>query len=1176
MPVCPNKKSPAWEALNKGLKDKNPKKSDKEIEAMAYVAFFRKGDIPTVDEAVSLLFKGKTKKMNDEAKAAFRAFRFAKTEGGREKAREQKEFAARVKEYLSTAEPLRGALNQRQVGAIVRRAADIGTSEKSFKKFTDYFDKVVENANYEADLSKGKELQKKLTKPFADAADIIKRMKALPLDSLSAKDLLKFNEIAENYVASTKSPGKLGYEAFDVAKAETMLKPIEDSVRDMMIKEVEDAYNVIGLTKEEAKLYEDMLGSDDIDAFIDNLEEAKRKDLLFNARRIADYSQLGLKEMVGTMEQSLVDMYGKDTYKKMKKLSEAKIDFVTDPKELAFIAKTMDNMVVNQSDANITNALTMVGGAERASKGPEITSRIVTFKPGNVSRDFYKVPMLFKRIFGDRIVAGRVRSITGMDAMVTASGSAEKDAISKVKQWNKFKKDNKISNSVESDVIMGVYAHLNDVKKGSEDVDFIDNKKQIELSIDRYLGSTDYDDVKIGEFARGLYEESLKDIYTHNDFVEKFNSLYGPEVKGAKWVKENLWDEQLPEMVRHARQDLNEDIDVDLRENYHPRTYKKVVKTLELNDITEKMFNHDSLTPKETGRTKERRLKNTLPKNKVVSLSFEQNSFRVYQENLFTMRSYEPVKTFYYMSKNKGFDQMFGGADNAEFIYQTYKSMYDMIRYGKKQSDRLSRTVGMELLRASKNIGAAVALGRPTQYFSQSIVMINTILQNPKYTMEVVSKNIPSDLPLLNLAPIGFRDVEMGAVGRAEETQVLTYTKTKRKVRRALNTMGEVSSWIRETVLTPLVNADVTMSKKSFLAYYLKYMNDVAKIPTSAGDLATEHLRIDDVRREALSYAQQAVDETQSVSSRSMQSSFEKNQNGNAFNEVIRGIVMPFNSFSSNTRTRIIEDGRKVVYGNNRQKKEAAIDLTGTVAESAAYQAFNVFVLAGIYRFGIKEVLKKVYDIEDDTELYENISNDFKKFRTNVLKELFFSGAGGAIEANGVLLMNMLSFKLQQITEEESGNDFFSWLKEDPTFRPEYQPRAADNFSFMDNLGVYSIPYRTGKVAYDEIRAGVEGVTKSDIQFQKNIKRGKKETDLFGRVRDEIELTEEQKRFYLFMGLLNGMSAISGFNDADIIRAGESLKRGIERKAGGSSSKPAKGGGGMRMGGMGGGMKMGQ
>lgn len=216
MPVCPNKKSPAWESLNKGLKDKNPKKSDKEIEAMAYVAFFRKGDIPTVDEAVSLLFKGKTKKMNDEAKAAFRAFRFAKTEGGREKAREQKEFAARVREYLSTSETLRGALTPKQIGAIVRRASDIGTSEKAFERFTQYFDKVVQDANYDARMKEIRDLQKKAAKQKTALSLVIKEFTKINPEDIPLNAIDKYRKSLEDIVGEIKNPAGIRDMFYDV------------------------------------------------------------------------------------------------------------------------------------------------------------------------------------------------------------------------------------------------------------------------------------------------------------------------------------------------------------------------------------------------------------------------------------------------------------------------------------------------------------------------------------------------------------------------------------------------------------------------------------------------------------------------------------------------------------------------------------------------------------------------------------------------------------------------------------------------------------------------------------------------------------------------------------------------------------------------------------------------
>ena len=56
MIICPNKTSPAWKRLVQDIKDKF-KTDDKKAEDLAYLAFFRHGDIPSSDEAFLLLQK---------------------------------------------------------------------------------------------------------------------------------------------------------------------------------------------------------------------------------------------------------------------------------------------------------------------------------------------------------------------------------------------------------------------------------------------------------------------------------------------------------------------------------------------------------------------------------------------------------------------------------------------------------------------------------------------------------------------------------------------------------------------------------------------------------------------------------------------------------------------------------------------------------------------------------------------------------------------------------------------------------------------------------------------------------------------------------------------------------------------------------------------------------------
>jgi hypothetical protein len=1140
-----------------------------------------------------LEYEGRFKEAEAKLAAEIEGKKTGRKEGVKEQTAFQKEFSKRISDFIKTSEKLRGVLSPKQVESVVRKAASVGTSDKAMMKFTQYFEKVVSNANYDKDLSTGISLQKKLVKPFAEAAALVKRMKNLPLEYLSAEDLTKFNELASSYVASTVAPTSSGYRAFDVAATEKLFKPIEDAVNDAITADVEAAYGVIGLTNEEALVLDEFMSSEDMDMFLKNLAEAKKKALRTNLEKVADYSLLGLKEKLDSGSEEvtvnsidevpkqyrdsvvvnsageatvgkkiiglpigketkvplgkvsytytipgqesirLQEEYGKDFVEKLRRISEVNPATITDNNQLAELIKTVDNVIVNNSNANVGNVLAIVLATENTPKLEKATNPVTKFLVGAIAKFYYDTPIVLQRMFGNTTIEAAIRRLTGLDAVITASTDAERIVIDKVKEYQKFRKEIGLDNSAETDITVGVYADLINVKNGSEDADFLNNKAQLEQSIDAYNSSSDPEDQYIGKLLQFLYDSSVKESNTLADFKKNYSFMHPKEVKAAEWVNKNIWKENEAEFKRHAEEDLNETFDAAERENYQPRRYKRVSKESEQFDPNETIFKNSSLKPKETGRSKERKLINTIPDNKAVEYRFEFNTFKTYQEQLFTSKSHLGAKTFHYISKNKdAMQKIFGGKANSDFFAESYKKQYEQMRYGKKQVDELFKSVIMSATRILKDLGSAIALGRPTQAISQATPLALAAVKNPKYMFEVISSKVPNDIELFNLAPIGSRGIEMGAAGRAEEAEALTYSKTQRGAKKVLSTISDVTSKIRELSLTALTKTDVYVAKKSFAGYYLKYMNDVAKIPTTAKDLETEHQRMNEDRQMALSYAQQSVDKTQGVSTRILQSEFKKNQSGSSWGEIIKNIIMPFNNFSSNTKARTIEDGAKIIYGNNAQKAEAARDLAGTVLETAAYQAINVFLVSGIYRFGIKEVLKKAFDIEDDEEFYDTMSGSFRKYYTYVLRDLTVSGVGPTVEAAGVYVLNRIAYLFSEDAFSDTGKDFFEWLKDEPTFQPSYKPKNTSEFAFYDGLGVYGIPFETFQKSISDASYAI---------------KGKAEIPTFMGKSKEIELTKEQQRFFLFMGIANGISALSGFQDADIMRAGERLKSNIKR-----------------------------
>lgn len=1150
MPICPNKSSEQWKSLITKLKERNPKDTDQRIEDYAYFAFFSKGDgsIPTIEEAAGILFKGKTKQIKQDVKESFGAFRFGKKVSTAELKEAQTKFAKDVSDYLREGTQIKGVLSNAQVAAIVRRASKVGAGEASFKKFTDYFEKVVDNANYDAELSETKALQKKLVKPFADAASLVNRMRKIPIDDMSAEDLTKFKDIAQRYVDSQKPTTSKDYRPFEVSQAEADFAPIEKSVKEKMVSDIESAYDVFGLTEEEATMMDDFFSAEDMDAYMQNLNESKKKVLRDNLTKIVDYSVIGLKEKLNVDKDVYLEKYGKGFVSKLDLISKVDVNRIEDNKQLALLKKIIDNVIVNDSNASVNDAYAIVSAAENVPSLVKDTAPFKKFKVDWFNKIYADTPIILQRIFGNTLTEGKIRRKTGLDEIITASTDSEREAINIIKQYKEFRKSIGLDNSAETDITIGIFSHLNDVKRGSEDADYRDNKSQLEKSIDMYLNSTDVEDNLIGSYVKDVYDNVVKDYNTISEFKQKFNEFYPNESKASEWANKNIWKKYEGEFKSYAEESINETFEPQDRDAYYPKRYKKIIETHESFDPSENMFKLTTLKPVETGRTKERRLTSEIPKGKAIDFRFEYNTFKTLQEQIFVTRSFSGAKRFYYMSQYKDFNEIFGGTENAQFFSRNFRSQYELLRFGRRKVDELSKSTFMAAMRFTKDVGSAIALGRPTQALSQATPVILAMVKNPKYMLEVITSKTPSDMELFNLAPIGSRGIEMGAVGRSEEAEAITYTKTKRGIKAVGATISEAARKTRELSLTALVTTDVAVARKTFCSYYLEYMNEVAKIPTTVKDLPTEHLRMDDVRKEALSYAQQALDKTQGASSRALLSEFKRNESGSSYNEIVKNIVMPFNNFSSNSKARLIEDVRKSLYGNGLQKAEAAKDLTGSILETVGFQAINVFIVTGIYRYGVKEVLKKAFNIDDDEDFYESLSGSFKKFYTNTLRELTVSGFGTGVENAGVYTLNRIAYLFSQDAWSDTGKDFFEWLKTEPTFQPQFTPRSTDELLPFDNIGVYGIPFRTLGDSYDEVRAGIEGTTTADVYFNTRKKSERKETEISGISRKEIELTEDQRRFFLFMGILNGVSALSGFNDADIIRGGEAVKRKIERE----------------------------
>lgn len=286
MPICPNKKSPAWTALIDDLKNKNPKSTESNIEALAYIAFFKKGDIPTIQEATDILFKGKTKTVKAEIRDVLSSFKLGRSTGIKNVKEGLKEFVGKVSDYTKTLSSA-GKISVSQGKSIANKAAKIGTSEASFNKFVKYVDNVVENANYAEEVADIRKMQKSALKGKDPLSTEIKEFIGISPEDIPLQSLTKYKQALDLLTGKVKDPSLMRemsaeiqdikqqlldeYEAKSVATVEQAEAMLND-INAIQLDSVESYRNKIGEINKLRRKVDQLLDNGDItDVEYDNI-----------------------------------------------------------------------------------------------------------------------------------------------------------------------------------------------------------------------------------------------------------------------------------------------------------------------------------------------------------------------------------------------------------------------------------------------------------------------------------------------------------------------------------------------------------------------------------------------------------------------------------------------------------------------------------------------------------------------------------------------------------------------------------------------------------------------------------------------------------------------------------------------------------------------------------------
>ena len=1056
-------------------------------------------------------------------------------QGTKEQADLQKQFTDVVTNYVKEAE-LNGSLEPKQAKALLTRAAKVGTNPKRLQDFIKFADKVIDDANYAGRLSEAKSLQKKVTSDksaFANNLDVLRSLKRIPVENLSPEGLERFIEIAENYRKSKLPVGNKEYTPFKTDEAIRQLESIQKELDDQVIKDAEELSGVTGLSKEEADLMREAFEAGNFDAFESNLEEAKAKTLRDGLIKQAEYSQYTAEDISAYDFHSAARRW-------LKQIASADLSKLAN-KDLVSLIKTIDNAAVNGSVANLGLVYSSVLAAKNAPELVKAGRGLKLFNLNKIQEAAESIPVMLKAVFGQSKAVAEWRNISGFDKVFNGGAAAHRLVNNKWKEFEKFRKSIGAKNDAVSRYRRGIYADVIQHNGGTPaeiQAQFLENKNKIEQSIEVYSRTKSTE--RMAEVLREIYTTELEPFNTLDEFAASFKQKYSTDVKAVEF-----WNSTFDAMKDDVKfiTEAYENLSFEDVHNYTPRSYQFVDSEAQIGDTNTSMRSISRYPgkPEQTPTSISRVKMKNIPRGMALSFDFDGNMVDKYQRTVYDIKTIEGRHLFNAMSKQDGFAESVGGVDNKKRIIRQY-NLAEQVQSGAARENDIAGEIIKQSTNIFRDLGTVYALGGFTQAIKQwAPVGLKTAMMLGKdmgLLLDAHSVKI-KDIPLLELASIADRGSRKGGTDRGASVDEVNRAKLRTGASKVIGGINALTQKGREISMLALTATDASIAKRSWLAYYMKFLKEKG-VEISKKDLPTEHERIDDLRESAMSYATQMVEETQTVNNAALLSNIQRNDK-NAFKELFKNVLIPFNTFSSNVRARMIEDVKFLTYGNDVQRAEAARDLGSNIAEIATFQAINTYILYTIVKYPGSQLLGYLFDLDDEDKKYKDgLGFETKKFYSNFARDVVAGGMGGSIESTFIEGLNQAAWFLHKSANPDDEATKSEWMKKAPFY-------SYSGDGWQKYAGQYGIYFKETK----DIFRDLEGAMTSHYDLTSEFTlRNETETGmqtLKVKNEEEVELSPEDQRYLRFVTLMNIM-AFAGVRDADIARMVEAKKRETLRK----------------------------
>jgi hypothetical protein len=1047
-----------------------------------------KKKIVTVDEAAAL-----KETLRKEAKAAREAKADVK--------KKRNDLINKVREIEG-----RGVISTKQTKAIINVLGKVNVDNPSaVNKALDYADKVIQNADNIQKLKDAESIRskiKKLSKRKTVEARVSKAAEEFTqINPRQVSDLDVYLENA-NEVLQGVSPSKAVKDGVKIAPTFDIKK-----INDYNTKALEEE-NIQNKERNE-QLFEEVTGLDPKDFTFEEMQE-----LLYNSeltqeardKRIETKEKLirdGVKKandtysaIVDSILKTGIDPFTGEKVELSSKEKQLVKDFLNvdlnnlTTKDALIYIDQLINFATNQSTGGMGKVIERQKGQDNAKNFNKPNNRGKKF--GDVTSlyntIFASAPNAFDYMFKSQRVARDFMKESGFTEIVNGAAKAEtqtkKITDNYISKFTKTKPNNKpfmdIENVTERQIIS--WASRSTQKNPEQE---FKRRKDLWLESISNLSKGNAIEKKKSDIMQKAYDKILKDSNTTEEVQEKADKT---NVQAVNWWIDEF-SKIYPELSEVSLNFYNSVLGEDI--NYTPDIYSKVSKAKEIDAETIDQPSIDYSTTrvydKKSGTLIEPTRPTALPKDRVVSMSFDSNMASAYQNaltDIYTAPSIQKAIGFTNSSafKNVGDNNIFPDVSGRDMAYERIKGFVQRKRMSYQMLSESGKKT-MRLLNKISTVSTGRVLAGVFQGPKQLTPWVNSFILAGPVNMTQATADIYKDdvRKLINESgrPIANRGVESQTAltfSNKLDADEITQNKLLEVSSKGLDVISKAN---RELLQYTLVNFDKWAARTSFWAFYLKDLKKQG-IDTSKIDWATHKLN-----DRAADYAQNQVDRQQNVSDKDLQGTLYGSKRPEI--DAARKIVFPFANFIIQKKVTMFNDLRTFTSKttSNQDKADAAKSLLVAIpVELVTFHAMG-------YGIGliINLLTRALGSFEEDDEQEKERYDKLWKSKKSALIKDFVSPLPLLDPVVGEIY-NYVSSRIG--SESRLYTDF---------------PK-----DFLDKLGVLGIGIKNFQKVQQRIE---EGIT------------GKKYTEMYGKSSVK-ELTPEQRDAQILNGMITLLYAIGG------------------------------------------------